>query len=193
MPEAIHATRRQVLALAGCGILAAPVGRAAETGAVRATTVIFVRHAEKENDGTGDPSLSGAGRRRADALAAALAAAGVTRLFATELVRTQQTLAPLAARLGRAVEIHASREPRDLVATLADAPPGQVAVVAGHSNTVPAMVAALGGGLAGLDASGHLPESEHDRVIVMTLASSAPDRPLAAVATVELRLPLAED
>ena len=70
------------------------------------TTVFLVRHAEKAKDDPRDPTLSDAGRRRAEALDALLVRVDVTHLFATEYKRTQQTLEPLAGR-GRGRRGHA--------------------------------------------------------------------------------------
>src|SRR5262245_47640022 len=63
-------------------------------------TVLCVRHAEKDAAGGADPGLSESGRKRARALADALRSAHVSRLYASTLRRTRETLEPLARQLG---------------------------------------------------------------------------------------------
>ena len=78
-----------------------------------ATEIVFVRHGASQaavpgvpfplRDGHGDPALAAAGLAQADAVAARLGADGAAHpsaLFTTGLARTEQTAAPLAARLG---------------------------------------------------------------------------------------------
>lgn len=135
-------------------------------------TVILVRHAEKSSDDPRDPSLSERGRERAQALAELLARAGVKRLVASEYRRTQETLAPLAAALGIAVESTPARELEALVKSLSETPPSATVVVAGHSNSVPLLAARLGAPLGDvLDGpqGPALDEQEYDRLFVLTL------------------------
>lgn len=118
------------------------------------TTVFLVRHAEKAAPGdpefdprdAADPPLTAAGRARAEALARTLEEAGVTAIFASEFARTQQTVAPLAARIGLEVIVHPARDTAGLAELIATAHAGGVVVISGHSNTVPALVEALGAG-----------------------------------------------
>jgi phosphohistidine phosphatase SixA len=134
-------------------------------------TVILVRHAEKAGDDPRDPSLSESGRARAEALAKLLAPAGATRLVASEYRRTQETLAPLAAALELELERAPAGELEQLALSLLAMPPGATVVVAGHSNTVPALAARLGAPLAGVGSADRpaLDEAEFDRLFVLTL------------------------
>jgi phosphohistidine phosphatase SixA len=118
--------------------------------APEAGMVFFVRHAEKAQDDPKNPSLSEAGEQRAEALARLLSAAEVTHLFASEFRRTRDTLAPLAKQRGLEVQVISAQDPDAQKEALLALPPGSVAVVAGHSNTVPGMVRDLGGDLGGL-------------------------------------------
>lgn len=154
------------------------------------STVIFLRHAEalprtRDNQ---NPHLSDAGKARAALEAKTLAAAGVTRIFATELHRTQETAAPLAKSLGLEVETYAARGSIAFCDTLRKLGHGEVALVVGHSNTVPAMVKALGGTLQGLDRRGFLPDTQHDRMIVQVLARAKPEQKVQALQTLDLRI-----
>ncbi len=139
LPAALAGLALTVL-LAGCQTHRSGAAKAGE-GAV-AATVYLVRHAEKERSGD-DPALTAQGRDRANALADRLAAAGVTDIWSTDTRRTLDTAEPLAVRLGLDVRLYDPRRPEALAGFLAVA--GGTALVVGHSNTVPALVAALGG------------------------------------------------
>jgi broad specificity phosphatase PhoE len=133
-------------------------------------TIVVVRHAEKGNDDPTDPSLSEQGVLRALELAKLLGSAGVTHLFASEFQRTQQTLAPLGKAAGVGVQIVPARDPKALLSALQNLPRQAVAVVAGHSNTVPALVAALAPSAPLVkDAKAlALTEADYDRLYVIT-------------------------
>jgi phosphohistidine phosphatase SixA len=138
-----------LLAVIGAGC-APGVGPAAPA-AVAGTTVIVVRHAERADDGsTRDPQLSEAGERRAAALAAALADAGVGAILVTQYQRTAATAAPLAERLAVPMEVVATGNATDahieaLHAAVLERRGAGVVLVVGHSNTVPALVRRLSG------------------------------------------------
>lgn len=112
--------------------------------------VVLVRHAEKAAQPADDPALSEAGTARAQALAAALEDAGVTAIITSQLRRTRDTIRPLANALeltpvavavgSGGLDAHAAA-----VAAAVREYPGGVVLVAGHSNTIPAIIAALGG------------------------------------------------
>jgi phosphohistidine phosphatase SixA len=123
--------------------------------------VLFVRHADIDLPPTSkDPSLNAAGRLRAQALAYTVAHAGIGAIFTSELIRTKQTVAPIAARLS----VLAREAPSTLIDDLLAGPDEAVALVAGHSNTVPKMIAALG-------VSGPPPmigEADFDNLFVVT-------------------------
>ena len=105
--------------------------------------VYVVRHAEKEKEGK-DPSLTPSGRARAERLAMILESLPVTACFASEYQRTIQTVTAVAARHSVEVVSVPARELSALVDQLDALPKGSVAVVAGHSNTVPALLKRLG-------------------------------------------------
>lgn len=135
-------------------------------------SIILVRHAEKmtADPDDRDPDLSPPGLERAARLAKLLGRTEVTRLIASEYKRTRHTLAPLAARAGKEVEVRNAGETVELIRELGNAPPGSTIVVATHSNVLPRIVADLGGGrLAALDPQGNLPDDEFGRVVVMSV------------------------
>lgn len=177
-------TRRALLglacALAGLSAAAGPSQEGPQQPAAppaeAARTIVLVRHAEKDPAGGDDPALTPAGEARAALLARSLERSGVTHLFASEYRRTRETLAPLATRTALAVAELPARDLERWLAELRGLPAGALAVVAGHSNTVPALVRGLAG--RGPEAIG---EDEHDRLFVVTLAAGC------APALLELR------
>ncbi len=128
-------------------------GATAAAPAAQPALVVVVRHAEKAAVPGDDPPLSAEGEARARALAAALADADVGAVVVTPRRRTADTATPLAVarRLTPEVVPFGAAGPSGIAAharAVADAArrhPGRVVLVVGHSNTVPAIVAALGG------------------------------------------------
>lgn len=103
----------------------------------RVTTVLLVRHAERAND-----SLNQAGHERAQKLVHIVNKAGVTAIYATEYNRTQQTVQPVADFLKIEPIIYSSVN--GLVNQVLADHNGDVVLVAGHSNTVPAIATQFG-------------------------------------------------
>lgn len=127
---------------------------------------LLVRHAEKAAEPADDPPPTIAGKRRAeelDRVVRAWSAAGspVRALFSSEVVPTQKTLAPLAADTRIKVTVIAAKDTASLVKQVL-AVNGGIAVVASHSNRLPAIIEALGGpaGLA-------IPDAEYDDLFVI--------------------------
>jgi broad specificity phosphatase PhoE len=114
------------------------------------SAVILVRHAEKAATPANDPGLTPGGTQRAADLAAALSDAHVSAIITTQLERTKATAKPLAdAAKITPIVVPASSDiaahVNAVVAAVASRPPGDVVLVVGHSNTIPAIIAALGG------------------------------------------------
>lgn len=129
------------------------------------TTVIFVRHAEKKIEPSNpNPDLSDAGRARAQELVRVLKDAGVTAIYATQYARTQQTVQPLASALSLPVNQVDSSQTQKLVEEITTKNAGGVVFVAGHNNTVPAAIAALGGPNYPI-----IPETEYDNMFIVTI------------------------
>lgn len=118
-------------------------------GTANSTTVIVIRHAEKVETGSQDPALSSVGEARAARLAQMFGNAAspghVTAIYVSPLVRSRMTAAPIAAALAlKPIEMPAD-DVRGLVRhVLKDNVGGRVLVV-GHADTVPRILAALGG------------------------------------------------
>ena len=108
-----------------------------------ALEVVVVRHAEKLADGD-DPALSDPGRARAQRLAYLLHDAPLVTVYSTDTQRTRQTANPSADAHGLALTIYDPRvPPAEFVARLREMHPQGTVLVVGHSNTAPAIAAAL--------------------------------------------------
>ena len=129
------------------------------------TTVILVRHAEKNIEPNNpNPNLSPQGQARAQELVRVLGNTGVTAIYATQFVRTQQTVQPLASHVGLPITQIDSSNTVELVRQITTNQRGGTVFVAGHNNTVPAIIAALGGGNLPV-----IPENEFDNMFVVTV------------------------
>ena len=129
------------------------------------TTVIMVRHAEKIIDLTNsDPDLSPAGQARAQEIVRMFGDAGINAIYATQYKRTQETVKPLADKLGLPINQVNSRNTAELLTQIRSQHRGQVVFIAGHNNTVPEIIAALGG-----PQFPTIPESEYDNLYIITV------------------------
>ena len=113
------------------------------------TTVIVIRHAEKETVSAADPALSAAGEARAALLARMFGdtqgAGRLDAIYVSATLRSRSTAAPLAARLGIAPVVAAADDPKGLARRVLRENSGRRVMVVGHINTVPEIVSALAG------------------------------------------------
>jgi phosphohistidine phosphatase SixA len=136
-------------------------------------TLILVRHAEKkivppENK---DPDLGPAGVARAEELARMFGNTGINAIYATQYKRTQQTVKPLADKLGLQVtQVEAKKTP-DLVKQIRSRKAGEIIFIAGHNNTVPEIIAAFGGPQLSI-----IPETEYDNLYILIVQSDGSAR-----------------
>jgi len=129
------------------------------------TTVILVRHAEKVIDpSNSDPDLSPAGQARAQEIVRIFGDTGINAIYATQYKRTQQTVKPLADKLGLPVNQVNSKSTGDLLTQLRSQNSGQVIFIAGHNNTVPEIITGLGG-----PTFPAIPETEFDNLYIVTV------------------------
>ena len=132
---------------------------AAESGPV---VVYLVRHAEKADDGTDDPPLTVAGHIRVRILTTMLTDVDLTRVHTTDWQRTQDTARPIAEAAGLDLSVYDAEDLAGFAAAIR-ATPGKH-FVAGHSNTTPELVKALGG-----DPGWPIHEMEYDRLYIVTI------------------------
>jgi broad specificity phosphatase PhoE len=142
------------------------------------TTVIVVRHAERAAEPRQDPVLSPEGVARANALLEAVRDAGIDAIYTTQYARTRLTAEPIARALGLETRV-IEATPNTMAPGSAGSHPDQVAarirqehaagtvLVVGHSNTVPAIVAALGGGDVG-----PIADDVYDNLFIVQLDAS---------------------
>ncbi len=136
------------------------------------TTIILVRHAEKHIEPNNpNPALTAAGQERAQTLLRMFGESGITAIYATQYLRTQATSSPLASRLGIKVNQLDARNTEELVRQIKSNHLGSVVFVAGHSNSVPPVISALGGG-----SLPEIPEQEYDNIFIVTVQRFRPTR-----------------
>jgi broad specificity phosphatase PhoE len=113
------------------------------------TTVIVIRHAEKESVSAPDPPLSAAGEARAALLARMFGqskgAEGLDAIYISSALRNRMTAAPLAARLGIVPIVAPTDDSKGLARRVLRENSGKRVMIIGHVNTVPDIVAALSG------------------------------------------------
>lgn len=143
-----------------------------------ATTVILVRHAEKAAQPAADPPLTPDGGARALALIAVARDAGVSTIITTQFVRTKATAEPIANALHITpivLEARGAKHAQDVAQAILTGHAGEVVLVVGHSNTLPAIIAALGAGQVA-----PICDSEYDGLYVVTIPPSGPARLIRA-------------
>jgi broad specificity phosphatase PhoE len=129
--------------------------------------VLAVRHADIDLPRTSDdPPLIAAGRGRADALARMVGAAGISTILTSQFLRTRQTVAPLAGRLG--LTPHLAPPPAVLAQQVRAGALGDVVLVAGHTDTIPEILTALGA-----TAPPPMTEAEFDNLYVAAVSADA--------------------
>jgi broad specificity phosphatase PhoE len=131
------------------------------------TTIIVVRHAEKEL-GSGDPPLNSAGQARAEMLARMFgdvhAPGHIDAIYVSPTIRSQMTAAPVAARLGLTPIVAPAHDARSLAHRVLHEHSGGRVLVVGHSDTVPEIVKSLTGA-KGLPPIG---EAEYSTMYIVT-------------------------
>lgn len=98
--------------LAAAGLTAGLLGGCSSDPKLRTITVTFVRHAQSEANAEGvintevpGPGLTAEGQGQAEQIARQLGTGGYDGVYASSMVRTQQTARPLADALGQRVEV----------------------------------------------------------------------------------------
>jgi len=89
---------------------------------------------------------------------------GIRAIYATQYKRTQQTVKPLADKLGLTPTSVDAKNTAELVKQIRAQHNGEVVFVAGHNNSVPEIIAALGGPKLPI-----IPETEFDNLYIVTI------------------------
>ena len=161
-----------LLALPAIALAATPAQPVAESS----TTIILVRHAEKEAEPRDDPALTPAGEARAMALAEAVRGAGIAAIYSTPYKRTQGTARPVSEQLRVPITTFDAKAGERsygevYAAELLAKQRGRVILVVGHSNTVPGILRGLG--IADAPA---IADAEYDNLFVVTVPDAGPAR-----------------
>ena len=144
------------------------------------TIVLVTRHAERNDAASCSPSTIYMRQNRplatvdgqsprAQALAHVAGEAGLAAIYASEFCRTQQTVQPLATQVSLSVTVvnqyaaDGSLNVDDLVSQV-KAHKGKVVLVAGHTDSVAAIIEKLGGGTITA-----IPEDDFDNLFVVTI------------------------
>lgn len=102
------------------------------------TTLIFVRHAEKQDDGTRDPSLNEKGAQRALELSKLISTNyDLKAIYSTGYKRTKETALPVSELLDLPVNEYQLSDPDSLVKAIIELHRGEQVLIVGHSNTTP--------------------------------------------------------
>ena len=137
------------------------------------TTVVVVRHAEKELGTIEDPPLSQAGEQRAQLLARMFGERDgrvrIDAIIVSDTRRAQRTAAPLADRLGIAVTTVEAKDYDRLLSQIRAHRGGRVLIV-GHSNTVPEIVHRLAGG----DEVPPIADGDYSQLYIVTMPTLGP-------------------
>lgn len=133
------------------------------------TRIIIIRHAEKNDDGTKNPSLSAEGKLRAERLNKMLNEFKIDKLYATPYARTTETIQPIATE--RKLEINKySASDKDFSKNTISNERGKTIVIAGHSNTCPALVNTL----IKEEKYKELDENEYGKLWILTFRNEQP-------------------
>jgi len=156
-----------LLAMGGIAVL---VGAFLYWNAATTTTLVLLRHAEKQVGAIEDAPLTPQGEQRAARLAQMFGDADtfgrVAAIYVTDTRRSQQTAAGVAQRLGISPVILVARDsPAELARRLLRENRGAVALVVGHSNTIPPLVAEL----ADVESVPPIDDLEFDTLYVVTV------------------------
>jgi 2,3-bisphosphoglycerate-dependent phosphoglycerate mutase len=134
------------------------------------TTVIVVRHAEKA-DNSADPVLSPDGEARARELARILEDVKINSIYTTPMNRTRLTVKHVGdSRFITAKDYATNVSAAQLAARIRMENAGKVALVVGHSNTVPELLKALSNNGFNVQIAEH----QFDNLFIATLHAGVP-------------------
>ncbi len=133
---------RSMIRRAALAAFLAVMASGAIAQSARPPVVYVVRHFDTPA-GERDPDLTAVGAARAAALVRWFAKKPLHAIYVTPFKRTAQTVAPLAAARGLTPIVYGPAPSADFLASLKTM--REPILIVGHSNTVPDIIAALGG------------------------------------------------
>ncbi|MCZ6835928.1 MAG: nuclear transport factor 2 family protein [Planctomycetota bacterium] len=125
-------------------------------------TIVVVRHAEKVSGP--DPVLSETGKARVLRLQLLFDEWEFGQVFSSDYNRTRETAQPFATHSKLELKLYDPGDPHSLVELMKSDDSGSPVFVAGHSNTVPALLRAMG-----LDEVSDMSDREYDHVFIVRL------------------------
>ena len=133
------------------------------------TTIIFVRHAEKDLSVKDDPELTEDGQRRAFELTRQMkdadVVAGIDAIYSTPFKRNVATVEPLSKLLELPINLYDKNDYESVLETILDNHKGKIILVVGHSDTPANLKAELG-------ASKSVPtiaDKEYDNIYIVSI------------------------
>ena len=133
------------------------------------TTIIFVRHAEKNLSVEDDPELTEAGQRRVFELTRQMkdadVVAGIDAIYSTPFKRNVATVEPLSKLLELPINLYDKNDYESVLETILDNHKGKIILVVGHSDTLANLMAELG-------ASKSVPtiaDNEYDNIYIVSI------------------------
>lgn len=134
---------------------------------IKLVTALVVRHAEKSAFPPHDPLLTAAGQARSKALVHVAGEFDVTAIYSSPYIRNLQTASPLATHLGLPVTKVDADNVEALVEKVLSDHTGEVVLIVGHSNTVPAIIEEFGGNPIPL-----ITKNDYDDLFIVAVYSS---------------------
>ena len=132
------------------------------------STIILIRHAEKAEAHSKDPSLSDRGKKRAEALVQLFKEMPIDSFYATPYKRTTETITPIAKANGKEV-LSYNPSDKNSIAEMIQSGKGKKIMIAGHSNTIPPMVNAL----IGKNEFTTMDENEYGKIWIVVFKGNA--------------------
>ena len=133
------------------------------------TTIIFVRHAEKDLSVKDDPELTEDGQRRAFELTRQMkdadVVASIDAIYSTPFKRNVATVEPLSKLLKLPINLYDKNDYESVLETILDNHKGKIILVVGHSDTLANLMAELG-------ASKSVPtiaDNEYDNIYIVSI------------------------
>ena len=136
-----------------------------DLSAEEARNIYLVRHAEKQLDGTRDPSLTEEGSLRATNISKQLQNENISSIYSTNYKRTKQTALPLSKRLKIDLTLYNPNQLKDFAKQVLLGKDN--ILIVGHSDTTPQLVELLGG-----DSHGSMAETVYDRIYLIVIKGS---------------------
>jgi len=129
------------------------------------TTFILVRHAEKMGDGSKDPNLTEAGKKRAESLVSVFKNTSIQAIYSTSFVRTRETVEPLAKVKSIAITEYEAFKPEVIESILKNFS-GETVLICGHSNNIPW----IANYLTGTEKIKTFEDDDHGNILVVSVA-----------------------